>query len=67
MNLSHQNRLVNTQCVDTQPPPPTDKLEVVTPDNNNDCDTKLVAELEKEPEIVKTLLPAAAVAESESM
>jgi len=55
--------------VDTQPPPPppTDKLEVVTPDNNNDCDTKLATELEKEPEIVKTLLPAAAVAESESM
>ena len=47
--------------------PRNDKIEVVNPDNNNDCDKKLVAEPEKEPEIVKTLLPAAAVAESESM
>jgi len=46
--------------------PHNDKIEVVNPDNNNDCDKKLVAEPEKEPEIVKTLLPAAAVAESES-
>ena len=55
--------------VDTQPTKPSqnnDKIDVVNPDNNNDCDKKLVAEQEKEPEIVKTLLPAA-VAESESM
>ena len=55
---------------DTEPSKPSHNLDntgVVTPDNNNDCDKKLVTELEKEPEIVKTLLPAAAVAESESM
>ena len=54
----------------TEPSNPSqnpDKTGVVTPENNNDCDKKLVTELEKEPEIVKTLLPAAAVAESESM
>jgi len=55
--------------VDTQPTKPfqnNDKIAVVNPDNNNDCDKKLLTEPEKEPEIVKTLLPAA-VAESESM
>jgi hypothetical protein len=54
--------------VDSQPTKPsqnTDKIAVGNPDNNNDSDKKLVTEPEKEPEIVKTLLPAA-VAESES-
>ena len=57
-------------AVDTEPPKPSrnnDKIEAVNADNNNDCDKKLVTEPEKEPESVKTLLPAAAVAESESM
>ena len=55
---------------DTEPSKPSQNLDntgVVTPDNNNDCDKKLLAEQEKEPEIVKTLLPAAVAAESESM
>ena len=50
----------------TKPSQNNDKIDVVNPDNNNDCDKKLLTEQEKEPEIVKTLLPAA-VAESESM
>ena len=57
--------------MDSEPTKPSsqnnDNIEFVNSDNNNDCDKKLVTEQEKEPEIVKTLLPAAAVADNESM
>ena len=57
--------------VDSEPTKPSsqnnDNIEFVNSDNNNDCDKKLVTEREKETEIVKTLLPEAAVADTESM
>ena len=61
--------IVIDAVVDSEPTKPslnTDKIEAVNADNNNDCDKKLVTEQEKEPEIVKTLLAAAAVADSAS-